>query len=79
MNWRLKLVLFIANLRKPVDPATVTDINALRKQLESLSALGNRWLDRPVQVQKVTDTTADGIPVRIYQNNSHVPGRLSGG
>jgi acetyl esterase len=76
MNWRLKLVLFIANLRKPVDPATVTDINALRKQLESLSALGNRWLDRPVQVQKVTDTTADGIPVRIYQNNSQANQRV---
>jgi hypothetical protein len=31
MNWKIKLVLLFAKLRKPIDANSVTDIKSLRK------------------------------------------------
>lgn len=69
MNWRLKLVLLFAKLRKPIDGED-EDLKVVRKKSEKAARLGTKLFDKAVTVAKVTDITADGIPIRIYQNSN---------
>lgn len=69
MNWKTKLVLAFTNLRKPID-GEGTEINTLRSKSVSAAKLGSLLFDKKLPVSKVTDVTADGVPLRIYQNNS---------
>ena len=75
MTWKLKLVLLFMNLRKPIDGEGV-DIKTLRKQSEGAARLGTKMFDKKVSVAKVTDTTAGGIPIRIYQNSNEANQRV---
>ncbi|MDB5281740.1 MAG: hypothetical protein JWO06_815 [Bacteroidota bacterium] len=70
MNWRLKLVLLFTKLQKPIEIGEVVDIKELRRKSDFAGRLGTRILDRPVEVLKTTDTTAETVPVRIYQNST---------
>ncbi len=77
MNWKIKLVLLFGKLRKPIEVDSNPDIAKLRKLSEKAAGIGTRWFDTPVEVLKVTDTSADGIPVRIYQNSTrYKPARI---
>jgi acetyl esterase len=69
MNWKVKLVLLFARIRKPIDASTSVDIASLRKKSDRATWLGTFLFDRKVKIFKTTDTTANGIPVRIYQNS----------
>lgn len=68
MNWKIKLVLLFGKLRKPIDPDD--SIAALRRKANRAVWYGNFLFDRKTPVSKITDTTADGVPVRIYQNSN---------
>ena len=70
MNWKIKLVLLFAQLRKPIDANSVTNIRSLRKKSDKAAWLGTYLFDRKIPVQAVTNTDADGVPVRIYKNSS---------
>ncbi|MCW3126110.1 MAG: hypothetical protein JWO03_1768 [Bacteroidetes bacterium] len=70
MNWRLKLVLLFTNLTRPIDgERDGIDIKELRRKADVSARLGSRIFDRKVIVAHVTDTSADGVPMRIYQNS----------
>ncbi len=69
MTWKVKLVLLFAKIQKPLDPGKVS-LTKMRKDSVAASKLGTLLFDRAVSIKKVTDTTADGIPVRIYQNST---------
>lgn len=69
MTWKLKLVLLFTKLRPPLNVQS-PDIKKMRKQSEAASRLGTRLFDTDVPVKKTTDVSADGVPVRIYQNSS---------
>jgi acetyl esterase len=73
MTWKLKLVLFFTKFSKPLD-INAPDIPKMRRQSEAASRLGTKYFDSAVAVKKFTDTDADGVPVRIYQN-SEEPGQ----
>jgi acetyl esterase len=67
MTWKLKLVLLFTNLRKPIDGEGM-DIKALRQNSESAARLGTRLFDKKVAIAKVTNISAENLPLRIYQN-----------
>jgi acetyl esterase len=69
MNWRLKLVLLFTRIRKPID-GEGADIKDVRTKSEKAAWLGTQLFDKAVNVSKVTNANADGVPVRIYQNSS---------
>ena len=69
MNWKIKLVLLFAKLTKPIDGGSMP-IAVLRQRSEKSAKLGTMLFDRKVRVARVTDTDADGVPVRIYENSS---------
>jgi acetyl esterase len=69
MNWKLKLVLAFVNIRKPLD-VNNPDIKKLRRQSETASKIGTLLFDKNVPVKTCTDLSADGIPIRIYQNST---------
>jgi acetyl esterase len=75
MNWKTKLVLAFTNLRKPID-GEGTEINALRKKSVSAARLGSMLFDKKLPVSKVTDVTANAVPLRIYQNNNETGKRV---
>jgi acetyl esterase len=75
MTWKLKLVLLFTNLRKPLDVNT-DGIEKMRKESDKAARLGTRLFDKPVPVKKSTDLTADGVPVRIYQNSTEPDQRV---
>ena len=62
-------------LRKPVDGDSMT-IKELRDNSEKASRLGTMLFDKKVEVAKTTDVSADGIPLRIYQNSSDTNQRV---
>lgn len=68
MNWKIKLVLLFGKLRKPIDPEN-DSIESLRSKANRAGRYGTFFFDRHVPVKKTTDANADGVPVRIYQNN----------
>ena len=41
----------------------------MRKQSEAASRLGTRLFDKDVPAKKISNQTANGVPVRIYQNS----------
>ena len=63
------------DLRKPKYSEGM-DIKALRKKSEGGALLGTRLFDKRVEVAKVTDSSADGIPVRIYQSSDEANQRV---
>jgi acetyl esterase len=69
MNWKLKLVLLFTNLTSPISGENA-DLKVLRKKAEGSARLGTMLFDRKLKVSKVTDSTADHIPRRIYQNSA---------
>ncbi|HWB64065.1 MAG TPA: alpha/beta hydrolase [Chitinophagales bacterium] len=75
MTWKMKLVLLFARIRKPLDPAEGVNIATLRRVSERASRLGTRLFDKHVEVAKVTNTVANGVPVRIYQSNTGATGQ----
>ncbi|MCX6198164.1 MAG: alpha/beta hydrolase [Bacteroidetes bacterium] len=75
MNWKIKLVLLFGKLRKPIDPEN-DSIESLRKKAERAAWLGTLLFDKHVAVKKVTDANADGVPIRIYQNNDSANQRV---
>jgi acetyl esterase len=76
MNWKTKLVLLFGQLRKSIEADSQVDIPALRRMSDSASRMGTRLFDKHVDVLKVIDTSAEGIPVRIYQNSTQVNQRV---
>ncbi len=75
MTWKLKLVLFYTNLRKPLD-ANKDGIEKMRKESDKAAWLGSRLFDQVVPVKKRTDLSADGVPIRIYQNSEAADQRV---
>lgn len=75
MTWKLKLVLWFTQIRKPLD-VNSTDIKKMRKQSERASKLGTILFDKNVPVKKYSDLSADGVPVRIYQNSTEPAQRV---
>jgi acetyl esterase len=75
MTWKLKLVLLFMKLRKPVDGDRMT-IKELRSNSEKASRLGTMLFDKKVEVAKTTDVTAEGIPLRIYQDSTEADQRV---
>ena len=69
MNWKIKLVLLFGKLRKPVEITPDMDIPSLRRKSNRASMYGTFLFDKKTSVAKITDTTAAGIPVRIYSNS----------
>jgi len=69
MNWKLKLVLGYVNIRKPLEAASAEELVKHRGKAEIASWLGTKIFDKHVDVKNVTNTTADGVPVRIYQSS----------
>ncbi len=69
MNWKTKLVLLFGKLRKPIDYDSVSDISELRTKANRAVKLGTWMFDRKEVVNSVVDATADGVPVRIYNNS----------
>ena len=41
MNWKVKMVLLFAKLRKPIEPSNDVDIKVLHKQADSAARLGS--------------------------------------
>ncbi len=70
MNWKIKLVLLFAKLRKPIDANSITDIAELRKKSDWAAWLGSVLFDKKIPISQITDTSADGVPVRIYNNSN---------
>jgi acetyl esterase len=68
MNWKTKVVLLFAKLRKPLDPKKDVNINAMRKQAQRAAKLGTKLFDSYVKVAFFKNEIADGIPVRIYKD-----------
>jgi acetyl esterase len=75
MNWKTKVVILFAKLRKPIDPEE-EDISFLRRKSDRASRLGTKLFDKHVPVKKSIDVDADSVPIRIYKNseaeNQHV-------
>ena len=69
MNWKIKLVLLFGKLRRPVDPGQNQNIEELRKKSDRAAWLGTFLFDKQVEVKSTEDTTANGVPVRIYKNS----------
>jgi acetyl esterase len=69
MNWRTKIVLLFGKLAKPIDYDAVSNIIELRAKADRAVKLGVKIFDRKVAVQSVQDTSANGVPVRIYKNS----------
>ena len=61
------------NLRKPLDVNT-DGIDKMRRESDKAAWLGSKLFDKTVPVKKITDLSADGVPVRIYQNSTE-PGQ----
>lgn len=74
MNWKLKLVLLFTSLRKPLDPRPDADISKMRKLSERAAQLGSLLYDSKTPIAFIKDVSADGVPVRIY-NNSKATGQ----
>lgn len=70
MNWKLKTVLLFAKLNKPIDPGQNPNIGAMRKKAKQAAALGSFLYDSKINIQKVEDLKANGVPVRIYNNQN---------
>lgn len=70
MNWKLKTVLLFAKLNKPIDPGQNPNIGVMRKKAKQAAALGSFLYDSKINIQKVEDLKANGVPVRIYNNQN---------
>lgn len=69
MNWKVKLVLLFGRLRKPIDITNKIDIGALRRKSDRAAWYGSVLFDKKVPIAYITDTSANGVPVRIYNNS----------
>jgi acetyl esterase len=76
MGWKVNLVLLFGKLRKPMDISESIDIPTLRKKSDRAAWLGSVLFDKKVPVKNITDTSADGVPVRIYNNNDEKDQRV---
>lgn len=70
MNWKVKLVLLFANLRKPIHATSYEHVGKLRKVAERAAKLGTLLFDKKIEILKVENTLANTVPVRIYNNHS---------
>ncbi len=70
MSWKINLVLLFAKLRKPMDVNKNINLLKLRKESDKAARLGTVLFDSKIPVAGVTDTNANGVPVRIYNNSS---------
>jgi len=70
MSWKINLVLLFAKLRKPMDVNKNINLLKLRKESDKAARLGTVLFDNKVPVASVTDTNANGVPVRIYNNST---------
>ncbi|GIV33628.1 MAG: putative lipase/esterase [Chitinophagales bacterium] len=68
MNWKLRLVLLFARLRKPIEPNALQDVDALRRQAEGAARLGSFLFDKKLPIRFVADIPAGNVPVRIYRH-----------
>ena len=69
MTPQLKFVCWFTGLQKPTGSDEPVDIAELRKQSDRASSLGKWIFDKKLSVMNVTDTVAEGVPVRIYRNS----------
>ncbi len=76
MNWKIKLVLLFARLRKPIDSTSVTSISALRRKSDRAAWLGSVLFDKKLPVSTITDLTANKVPVRLYKNSNRSQQRV---
>jgi len=70
MNWKIKLVLLFGKLRKPIDITSSVNIKTLRSVSDRAAWYGSVLFDKKIPIQIIIDTSADGVPVRIYNNSS---------
>lgn len=71
MNWKIKLVLLFAQLRKPLQGKDPKNIIAIRKKAERAAHLGTLFFDKKITITQVENTLANQVPVRIYKHASH--------
>ncbi len=71
MSWKINLVLLFAKVRKPMDVNKTINLVKLRKESDRAAKLGTLLFDSKVPVASITDTNANGVPVRIYNNSNH--------
>lgn len=69
MNWKIKLVLLFAQLRKPINVAENANIHAIRKKANRAAQLGTLFFDKKIEIAKIENQLANQIPIRIYNNS----------
>lgn len=62
------MVLLFAKLRKPIDPNNA-DVPTMRSRSERAAWYGKVLFDSHLPVKQVINTSADGVPVRIYNDS----------
>lgn len=69
MNWKIKLVLLFGKLRRPIAIDKNINIPALRAKSKRAAWLGSFLFDKKIPIASIENTSADGVPVRVYNNN----------
>ncbi len=70
MNWKIKLIILFAKLRKPIDGASGISISKLRGKSVRFAKLGKLLFDETVTIQQTIDVTAAHFHLRIYKNSN---------
>ncbi len=70
MNWKIKLVLLFGKLQKTIAINKDVNIAEFRANAERAAKLGSFLFDKKIPIERVENYKADGVPVRIYNNNS---------
>ncbi len=67
MNWKVKTVLLFGKIRKPFNPGE--KLSVMRRNAEVSARLGSFLFDEKISIATVINGSADGVPVRIYNNS----------
>lgn len=67
MNFKLRFLLWFVNNVQPIRQVDYKEVPKQRKVNEKVSALGKVLFDKKTEVSETTDTSFQGIPVRIYR------------
>lgn len=68
MNLKLRLVLLFSKFNKPLDTENIS-IAHMRKRVAKAARLGTYLFDNKIDIESEEDTSANGVPVRIYKNS----------
>jgi acetyl esterase len=69
MNYKLRFLLWFINNVQPIRQVEYKDVPKQRKINEKVSELGKLFFDKKVELKAVKDSSANGIPIRIYRYN----------